>query len=189
MPKNAQGLTPKQERKPKSTANGKAAGKGGAKKPEDKPKNKGGRPSKFNGIDLDQVKILVKAGMTDEQMAKFFGVNTDTWYEWKKVHPAFSEALKDWKAEADGKVEASLYERARGYSHPEEKIFCNNGEIVRTTTTKHYPPDPTSMIFWLKNRQPEKWRDRQDVDLTTGGKPFNLTSAIPEPDAVPDKGE
>jgi hypothetical protein len=152
-------------------------------------KGKGGRPTKFDGLDLEKVKSLVAQGKTDAQMAKFFGVNVDTWHEWKKVHPSFSDALKDWKVEADVKVEASLYDRARGYSHPEEKIFCNAaGEVTRVETVKHYPPDPTSMIFWLKNRQPEKWRDRQDIDVTSGGNPFTLVSAIPEP-AKPPKEE
>ena len=35
--------------------------------------------------------------------------------------------------------------------------------------TKHYPPDPTAAIFWLKNRQPDTWRDKVEVDQTVSG--------------------
>lgn len=49
----------------------------------------------------------------------------------------------------------------------EEIKVLQNGEVVRVQTVKHYPPDPTSMIFWLKNRQPQDWRDKTEVELST----------------------
>ena len=40
-------------------------------------------------------------------------------------------------------------------------------------TTKHYPPDTTAAIFWLKNRQKSKWRDKQDHEISgPDGKPI-----------------
>ena len=128
-----------------------------------------GRPSKYDKIDLRQVERLAVRGWKDDEMAEFFGVNPDTWHEWKKVHPEFSEALRDWKVEADSRVERSLYERATGYSHPEDKIFNDGGEPLIVPTIKHYPPDTTAMIFWLKNRQKDKWRDRQEHTGPDGG--------------------
>lgn len=125
-----------------------------------------GRPSEYDSIDLDQVKALATRGWTDQEMADFFGVHVSNWYRWKGRHEAFREALKDWKAEADARVERSLYERAIGYSHPEDKIFNDGGTPLVVPTTKHYAPDTTAGIFWLKNRDRENWRDRQDVDAS-----------------------
>ncbi len=127
-------------------------------------KNKGGRPTKYEGLDLEQVEVLAREGWTDSQMAAFFGVAESTWHLWKTKHTKFSESLRSWKEFADEKVERSLYERACGYTHKEEKVFCSLGEIKTHETLKHYPPDSTAMIYWLKNRQPEKWRDKQQVD-------------------------
>lgn len=124
-----------------------------------------GRPSKFDGIDMDLVKLLAQRGWTDKEMAEAFKVTEATWTNWKKAHPDFFLSLKDWKVEADARVERTLYERATGYSHPEEKVFCSDGMVTVHETTKHYPPDPTSMIFWLKNRQPEAWRDKRELDV------------------------
>ena len=45
-----------------------------------------------------------------------------------------------------------------------EKIFCSRGKVIRVETVEHYPPDTTAMIFWLKNRQPDRWRDRAEVE-------------------------
>lgn len=128
-------------------------------------KAKDGRPTKYKKEYNKQAAKLCALGATDIQLADFFGVCDKTIDNWKSSHPEFLRSLKESKAQLDNKVERSLFERARGYSHPEEKVFCNNGEITTHDTTKHYPPESTAMIFWLKNRQPEKWRDRQEIDL------------------------
>jgi hypothetical protein len=120
-----------------------------------------GRPSKYDSLDLDKVSIVARKGWTDAEMASFFEVDVATWHRWKLKHVEFCDALKDWKTEADARVERSLYERATGYSCPEDKIFNNNGEEMIVHTTKHYPPDTTAAIFWLKNRDKENWRDVQ----------------------------
>jgi hypothetical protein len=58
-------------------------------------------------------------------------------------------------------VEASLYRRAIGYTVSEEKMFYNSkgGYVHKEESVKHYPPDTTAAIFWLKNRNPKMWRD------------------------------
>ena len=128
-------------------------------------KRKRGRPSKKDTLDLEKVRKIASKGWTDEEMADFFDVEVRTWYRWKAEDEAFCQALKDWKAEADERVERALYERALGYSHPEEKIFYQDGQITRAETVKHYPPDTTAAIFWLKNRRPADWRDKRELDV------------------------
>ena len=138
-----------------------------------------GRPSKFGTVDPAQVEKLAKAGWTDRQMADFFNVVEQTWNNWKKQNEAFLESLKDWKAEADHKVERGLYERATGYEHPEVHISNFQGDVTITDIVKHYPPDTTACIFWLKNRQPQDWRDRTERELTgKGGGPIEKITKI-----------
>ncbi len=124
-----------------------------------------GRPSKKNSVNLEQLKKLVLKGFTDVEISDFFDINEATFNDWKKDNAEFYKSLKDWKKEADVKVERSLYERAIGYQHEEDKIFCENGKVTIVPTIHHYPPDTTAIIFWLKNRQPEVWRDKADIDL------------------------
>jgi hypothetical protein len=130
-----------------------------------KKKSNAGRPSKINSINLEQVKILYLSGWSDKQVSDFFDINEETLNAWKKKYPELAKSLKDWKKEADTKVERSLYERAIGYQHEEDKIFCENGKVTIVPTIHHYPPDATSMIFWLKNRQPEQWKDKADMEF------------------------
>jgi hypothetical protein len=56
-----------------------------------------------------------------------------------------------------------------GYSVDTEEIFIVERQLVSRTVRKHYPPDVTACIFWLKNRQPERWRDvqRHEVNNVT----------------------
>ena len=103
-------------------------------------------------------------GATDEEIADFFEVSVATINNWKKEHPEFLESIKKGKLLADANVANRLYERAMGYEHEEEKIFQFNGSIMRVDTVRHYPPDTTAAIFWLKNRQSKKWRDKHEVD-------------------------
>lgn len=107
-------------------------------------------------------------GCTDDEVAAFFGVSRDTLLTWADKHPAMARARKI-KDVLDGDVVKSLYRRAMGYEHPDVVFHVVGPRLVRTAVTKHYPPDPASMIFWLKNRQREKWRDKPnegDATLT-----------------------
>lgn len=122
----------------------------------------GGRPSKKSKLNLKQVEGLARKGWTDREMAAHFEVDERTWLRWKAEDEKFCQALKVWKDEADSRVERSLYERATGYSHPDVHASSYQGSVTLTPIVKHYPPDTTAMIFWLKNRQPAQWRDKVD---------------------------
>lgn len=135
-----------------------------------------GRPTKYKEEYNKQAEKLCRLGATDKELADFFEVNEDTIYEWKKVYPAFSEALKSGKLEADAEVADKLYKRATGYEVEEDVIMQYQGTPVIVKTIKKYAPDTTAAIFWLKNRKPKVWRDKQEVELKEG----NITVDIPQ---------
>ena len=125
--------------------------------------NENGRPSKFEQV-KDMLYKMASYGMTDKQMADVVGVSEQTVNNWKLKDPNFLESLRAEKEIADARVERSLFERATGYSHAEDKIFNDNGTPLVVPTVKHYAPDTTAAIFWLKNRKPREWRDKQEVE-------------------------
>lgn len=127
---------------------------------------------------LLRLEAWARDGLTDEQIAKNMGIATQTLYDWKKKHPEISEALKKGKEVVDVEVENALLKRALGYEYDEVKEKYEYGRLVeRTVTRKEVVPDTTAQIFWLKNRKPEKWRDKvtQEVQLD---KENNLFDAI-----------
>ncbi|QAX31304.1 helix-turn-helix domain-containing protein [Leisingera sp. NJS204] len=112
---------------------------------------------------------LCLMGATEEELAAAFGVTRRTITNWEQQHEQFKDAILEGRDVSDQKVVRSLFERATGYSHPEDKVFADakTGAEHVVPTTKHYPPDTTAAIFWLKNRRPDEWRDKQVIDQNT----------------------
>jgi hypothetical protein len=123
-----------------------------------------GRPTKYKSEYDEQGYRLTLLGLTDKQIADFFEVNEDTINEWKKIYSSFSESLKAGKENSDANIVKSLYKRATGMTIKEVDIKVIDGEIVKTVIDKELPPDPTACFFWLKNRQPKMWRDKQEIE-------------------------
>ena len=127
-------------------------------------KDVGGRPSLFSPEYVGQAEKLCRLGATDDELADFFGVSVRTLHRWKSENDEFCHSIKSGKEVADERVERSLYARALGYEHPEVDIRVIDHAIVQTPIRKYYPPDTTAAIFWLKNRRPAQWRDKQDIE-------------------------
>ena len=135
------------------------------------------KPVKWNDDRIRQAYLLALLfGATDTQVAKIMGVNEHTINYWKRTKPEFLEALNKGKLSKDDQVEKSLFERAVGYSHPDIDIRVVDHEIVKTDIIKHYPPSEVACIFWLKNRQRQKWADVQKVQHDILHKHIDLTA-------------
>lgn len=107
-------------------------------------------------------------GLTDEQIAHNMGIAYSTLKNWKDKHMAILAALKKGKEVVDLQVENALLKRALEYEYEEVKEKYELGDLTeRTVTKKQVIPDTTAQIFWLKNRKPEKWRDKQEVEDNT----------------------
>ncbi len=127
--------------------------------------NKGGRPTKYESEFVEKVYKLALLGATDIEMADILGVSESTFNEWKKTKEGFSESIKKGKIDADANVTERLYKRAVGYKYVEKKTEVDDkGATKVTTIEKTLAPDTTAQIFWLKNRQPKKWRDKTEVE-------------------------
>ena len=103
-------------------------------------------------------------GLTDEQIAGNIGINTSTLYDWKNKFSKISEALKKGKEVVDIQVENALLKRALGYDFQETRVEKSDKDGTKIIQTlKHIPADTTAQIFWLKNRRPDKWRDKPEI--------------------------
>lgn len=130
---------------------------------------------------LLMLEAWARDGLTDEQIAGNMGINVRSLYNWKKKSIPIFQSLKISKELADIEVENALRKKALGFREKEQTIATRktveyeNGKRIREVTEpvvteveKYYPPDTTAQIFWLKNRKPKQWRDKQEqkVDLT-----------------------
>lgn len=110
---------------------------------------------------LALIEGMARDGLTEEQIAENLGVSYRTLNRWKKSHPQFDQALARGKQIPDRHVENSLFRSATGYEYEEEHV-TPTGKVVKVR--RYQPPNTTAMIFWLKNRKPDKWRDKQDIE-------------------------
>lgn len=117
---------------------------------------------------LLKIEGWARDGLNNEQIAENMGIVISTLYEWQKNYSVFSDALKRGKEVVDRQVENALLKRALGYTYKEvtKEVNEKTGELVVTKeVTKEVVPDTTAQIFWLKNRKPKEWRDKQEVTL------------------------
>lgn len=113
---------------------------------------------------LLKIEGWARDGLTDEQIAQNIGINPATLYDWKKKYPEISKALKKGKEVVDRQVENALLKRALGYKYEEIKTEKTEEGKKVTVTVKEVVPDTTAQIFWLKNRKPDQWRDKQQIE-------------------------
>lgn len=107
-------------------------------------------------------------GLTQKQIADNLGINVDTLIEYKKKYPDFSEALKKGKEVVDIEVENAMLKRALGYTITiNEQKVDKNGYVYDLKRDVHIPGDVTAQIFWLKNRKPKNWKDKQNSENTS----------------------
>jgi hypothetical protein len=126
-----------------------------------------GRPI-FKPEYIEQARKLYKKGFTDFEVADFFGVTAMTIRNWVAACPEFGRARRDAKDVADEEVKWALYNRARGYDIPVEKVFCKDGVVTRVESREHIPADPKAAKYWLENRDPDKWKTRREVTGANG---------------------
>lgn len=136
-----------------------------------------GRKGKYEEwLTEDSLKVLegwARDGLSDEQICKNMGICKDSFYRWKKEYPPFSDAIKRGKAPIDFEVENALLKSALGHTVTlkkpikvkVEKQLVGKGKVVEehieyVEEEVYVPPQATAQIFWLKNRRPDKWRDR-----------------------------
>ena len=124
-----------------------------------------GRPTLFRPEYVKQAAALCKLGATDPELADFFEVSIGTIKMWAVQHEDFLAARMSGKLAYDDRVEHALAARALGYEHDEVDIRVVEGQIVQTPIRKHYPPDATAAIFWLKNRRSGAWKDRTEQKI------------------------
>ena len=131
--------------------------------PKTKPKNKGGRPKEDIGdkVDFKQAERLAGLGLTDNEIGIALGICEKTVRNWKK-DKRFLAALKKGKLKSDKSVVKSLYKRALGFSYTENTY--ESGRLTKKVV-KQLAPDTTACIFWLKNRRPDDWRDKREVEI------------------------
>ncbi len=112
-------------------------------------------------------------GLNNEQLAQSMGIGESTLYTWQSKHKEIKEAIKKNKEIIDYEVENTALKIALGYSQElvDKKYDVVGGKkklVEIKTRTVYYAPNVAMLIFWMKNRMGDKWREKlEDKDLDT----------------------
>lgn len=123
-----------------------------------------GRDSLYDPAMNDTARKLALLGLTNEEMAEFFGIGITTFYRWQNENSAFRESVNDGKVIADANVADSLYKRATGEHVEIEKVVKNRetGEHTVIKVKTYIPGESGAALNWLKNRRRQSWQDKVD---------------------------
>lgn len=182
----AEGMKKKKKKQKPNTKQGKAVARYVLL--DENGRKVGGRPGGYNSeYHDDHAYKFCLMGATDKELAVFFEIEYETLQSWKQRYPTFAQAIRAGREIADSLVAESLYERAKGYSHDEDKVFCNSlGDVTVVPTTRHYPPDTHAAVHWLNNRQQIHWKNKDHHEIAgEGGGPIEtITRVIVDPKKV-----
>jgi len=131
-----------------------------------------GRPSKYQTHVkpyFEQIEGWFRSGKTEGSIAKQLGVNNDSWIQYKKKFPEFSELLIKAGQDNCALVANKLFQRACGYDYTEKHVeIGEDGDGVtrtkRKTIKKHVPPNVAAMEFYLVNRDPNNWKHKSHIE-------------------------
>lgn len=138
-----------------------------------RPKSRRGRPVyKYNPQYAYIAGKALEKGATVSELADMFGVANKTIYQWQQTYPDFAAAFGELGNDFDKRIERTLAERALGYTFDSVKIFQNKGVPVVVPYKEHVPPDIGAIKMWLSARQPEKWRVKDELELSTNSEAF-----------------
>jgi len=123
---------------------------------------------------------LTRDGRSMKDIAKILCIPKNTLMLWIRTHPGLARDVETSQEFVESAVEHSLFGLAFGASHKETKVFCTKeGEIVTHEIDKHYPPNFQAIQFLLKNINPEKWKDRQEISIDSSDYTVkNISEAI-----------
>lgn len=123
-----------------------------------------GRNTAYDQSMDDTARKLSLLGLTNAELAEFFGVTERTIYNWLEEHPSFFHAVHEGKTIADANVAESLYKRATGEHVEVEKVYTNRqtGEKATIKVMTYFPGEPGAAMNWLKNRRRQNWQDKVD---------------------------
>lgn len=122
----------------------------------------------IEGDGLIKIQGWVRKGLSNDQIAENMGIDRATFYRWANKYSDFGDVLKRTKEITVYEVEDAMFKAAKGYFVEETKTITNkDGKTLRIETNKKWiPPNTTAQIFYLKNKDPDNWRERNDLSLT-----------------------
>lgn len=114
-------------------------------------------------LDLDDKALkMFSIGCTQKDVAAVYGINETTFRDGLRQHPDLAERIEQAKTEGKRSVILALFKRATGYEHEEAHV---DGKGRTWSLTKREPPNVEALRYWLGNRYPDEWSNRERIEV------------------------
>ncbi len=146
-------------------------------------------------LNLPLIESLALLGFNDKEIAKALEMRPQKFWRLKKKHVSIRTALKKGRVKASGDVVKSLYKTAIGFQMPEEKVIYSAkfDKITKVKTYRNVAPNAIAQMFWLKNHNPDFWKDKKEIEQTgpgaVGGAINNIKFVLVQPGKGGDEKE
>ena len=122
--------------------------------------------SKWMDCYLEIIKNLFQEGRTIPEVCVAFGISESTYHNWRNnfFTDEVLESIKDWKDEADGKVELSLYRKAKGYIKLTDETIKDGRKYIKVKKAVIIEGDVQAQKYWLNNRKKKDWSEKNESD-------------------------
>ena len=111
---------------------------------------------------IDHVRAIAARGLSDDEMAVMLGVSEKLFDSWRRFYPEFNKAVEDGRTDPDMQVLAALHKNAIGYERDEDVVVKTRRGAQIVTVKQFYPGETSAQRYWLNNRMPKYWKDRQE---------------------------
>lgn len=160
---------PPSDEKPKRKIGRPATGRKRRKPPLRKLKGKPGPVGKYDQErTADKVYNLSLLGLKDSEIAQALDIAEETLNQWKRRYPAIAVSIKEGRESADSLVARRLFDRATGMKQTVSKAVATKTGVEVIEIEETLAPDVRAQQIWLYNRQPGRWRDRRNVEVSGG---------------------
>lgn len=125
---------------------------------------------------LKEIKLWAEQGISQEEIAGKLKIACSTFREYRKKYEELEEVFILGDESAVESVENSLFKSAMGGIVKVNKAFkvkrdyydeqgrkCSEERVVTAEEDEYVPPNPTSIIFFLKNKRPQLWNEKLTV--------------------------
>jgi hypothetical protein len=133
---------------------------------------------------LKDITKWISDGQPEYNIYEKLGVSRDLWYKMKKTKNELKDSIIKGEQDLTKNIESMLFKRCMGYETEETKTYIQKigkKETKKIEKIKKYVnPSDTALIFTLKNREPGKWKDKQEIQQDINAKLENIVIDIEE---------
>jgi hypothetical protein len=117
-------------------------------------------------LDIDRAKVAAITCKSTKDFCEFLELDPISFKHWCNKYPEYERAVMSWRTYATSEIEVALAKRAVGFTKQTKRdIMDKNGQIHTLINETYYPPSETAAQFWLKNRAPNDWQDKKEIDV------------------------